>query len=185
MMRAVAVALVCDNHVGLEHRVALFAARERRAFLEPASGGGLSPQRLPARIAQRPADRFVVVIHGLVVARVDLDAVPIGIADVEEEGVGDAVPAGPALQARKKAGGRHHVAQVDDVERGRRPVGEVVQARTGAVGEGEIVHVALAMHPAGWDRGCRGKRRWRCRAGQARAPGSEESRRSPSRRTGG
>src|SRR6266849_7796405 len=36
---------------------------------------------------------------------------------------------------------------MQDVHRGRHPIGEMVQARALAVGDGEVMYVALAMHP--------------------------------------
>jgi hypothetical protein len=57
------------------------------------------------------------------------------------------VAAGPALHVGDIAAGRHHVADVEDVERARRPDSDVVQARPAAVGESEVVDVALAVQP--------------------------------------
>src|ERR1035437_6756266 len=36
---------------------------------------------------------------------------------------------------------------MQDVHRGRHPIGEMVQARAPAVGDGEVMHIALAMQP--------------------------------------
>ncbi|MNV77881.1 hypothetical protein D3C71_1713420 [compost metagenome] len=73
----------------------------------------------------------------------------VGIADIEEEGIGNAMTSGAALDIGEPAGGRHQVEQVDDVERRRHPEGGVVQARAAAVGKGDVVHAALAMGPGG------------------------------------
>ena len=57
------------------------------------------------------------------------------------------MPARAALDIGQPAGGGHQVEQVDDVERRRHPEGDVVQARAATVGEGDVVHAALAMRP--------------------------------------
>ncbi len=121
--------------------------RERRAFLEPRLRRRMAPQRLALRIVERPADRLVVGIDGEIVRGEQLDAVTVGIAHVEEERVGDAVAAGAALHVGEIAAGRHHVAGVQDVERVRIPHADVMQARAAAVGEGEVVRAAAALHP--------------------------------------
>src|SRR5439155_20728927 len=59
----------------------------------------------------------------------------------------DAVPAGSALHVGEVARGRHHVAQVQDVERAGGPDADVVQPRPAAVGEGEVLDVAFAVQP--------------------------------------
>src|SRR6516164_10544406 len=84
-------ALIRHQHVGYEFRLAHGLARERRALLEPGARGGCAPQRLAARIAQRPAQRLVIVIAREIVAGVQLEAMAVGIADIEEERVRDAV----------------------------------------------------------------------------------------------
>src|ERR1700733_9882005 len=74
---------------------------------------------------------------------------PIGIADVKKERVGYAMTAGAALHVGKIARRRHYVANVDDVEDVGIPQSDMMQARADTVGEGEIVDVALAVHPYG------------------------------------
>ena len=68
---------------------------------EPSSnhdfGAGWPHKRLALRIGQRPAQRLEVGIDGEIVAGEQFDPVTVGIADIEEERVGDAVAAGPAL----------------------------------------------------------------------------------------
>ncbi len=122
-----------------------------RALLEPGARCGRAPQRLPARIPERPAQRLVVVVHGVVVAGVELEAMAGGIANIEKEGVGDAVAGGAPLHVVEITARGHHVAQMQDVHRGRHPVSEMMQTGTFAVGDGEIMHIALAMHPGGGD----------------------------------
>ena len=78
---------------------------------------------------------------------------PSGSRTYRKKALRDAVTAGTALHVGEVAGGGHHIAQVDDVEGRRHPIGDVVQPRPAAVGEGDIVHAALAVHP-----GCRDAR---------------------------
>src|ERR1700754_2659717 len=61
------------QHVGDKLRLAHGLADERRALLEPGARRGRAPQRLPARIAQGPAQRLVVVVHREIVAGVQLE----------------------------------------------------------------------------------------------------------------
>src|SRR5258708_6354161 len=75
----------------------------------------------------------------------------VGIADIEKKCIGDAVAAGAALDVFEIPAGGHHVAKVQNVHRGRHPIGKMVQARAFAVGDGEIMHVAFAMHPGRCD----------------------------------
>jgi len=57
------------------------------------------------------------------------------------------VPSGAALHVRQIARRRHHVAQMQDVERACGPDADMVQPRSAAVGEGEVMDVALAVQP--------------------------------------
>src|SRR4051812_7814761 len=118
-----------------------------RALLEPRLRRRLTPQRLALRIVQRPAQRFEVGIDREIVAGEQLDAVAVRVADIKKERVRDAVPARPALHVGEIARGRHHIAKVQDVERSRRPDADVMQPRSAAVGEGEVVDIALAVQP--------------------------------------
>ena len=90
-------------------------------FVVPAVGGARAPERAAARIRGRPAQRLVVGIAGVVVARVELDAMPRGIAQVDEEGVRDAVPPRAALDARGVARRGELVARAQHAGRVRRP----------------------------------------------------------------
>ena len=74
----------------------------------------------------------MVGIDGEIVRGEQLDAMAVGIAHVEEERVGNAVASGAALHVGEIAGGRHHVANVDDVEHACRPQPDVMQARAAA-----------------------------------------------------
>src|SRR5262245_11785089 len=65
-------ASIRHQHVGHEFRLAHGLAGERRALLEPGARGGGAPQRLAARIAQRPAQRLVIMIAREIVAGVEL-----------------------------------------------------------------------------------------------------------------
>src|SRR6476620_2074545 len=93
----------------------------------------------------------MVVIAGEIVAGIELEPVAVGIADIEKECIGNAVSAGAALDVLQETAGGHYVAEVQNVHRGRHPIGKMVQARASAVGDGKIVDVALAVHPCGSD----------------------------------
>ena len=93
----------------------------------------------------------MVVIAGEVIAGVKLKAVAIGIADVKEERVGNTMPSGTALDILQVSARGHHITQMQNVHGGRHPIGEMVQARAFAVGDSEIVNVALAVQPGGGD----------------------------------
>ena len=93
----------------------------------------------------------MIVIAGKVIAGIEFEAMAVGIADIEKERVRDAVAAGAALDVLQVSAGCHHVAEMQDVHRGRRPIGNMVQARAAAVGDGEVVDIALAVHPGGGD----------------------------------
>jgi len=75
----------------------------------------------------------------------------IGIADVEEERVRDTMPSGAALDIIEITARGHHIAQVQNVHGSGHPIGEMVQARALAVGDSEIVNIALAVQPGGRD----------------------------------
>src|SRR6202012_519449 len=151
MSFVIAAPLIGNRDLGDEGGFAYLGGGEGRAFLEPGARCGRAPQCLAARIVQRPAQRLVVVVHGEVVAGVELEAMAVGIAYIEEERVGDAVAAGAALEVFQVAAGGHDVAEMQHVHRRRHPIAEMVQARSLAVGDGEIVHIALAMQPGGSD----------------------------------
>jgi hypothetical protein len=109
----------------------------------------VAPEVAAARVAHRPAQHRVAGIAGVVVAGVELDPVPVGVAQVDVEGVGHAVPAGAPLdlrlgvqRAEDVAGPQYLVRFVDEE-------GQVVQARPGSPGEGHVVHGRLAEHPRG------------------------------------
>src|ERR1700682_6628014 len=102
--------LICNRDIGDKQRFAYRLTAKRRSLLEPRTRRGRAPQRLPPRVLQRPAHRFVIVIHGEVIAGVELQTVTVGITDVKEECVGDAVAAGPALDVLEEAAGGHTLA---------------------------------------------------------------------------
>jgi len=56
-----------DDHVRLEQGITHRLVGKRGALLEPRARRRLTPQRLPARIAHRPAQRLVIRVHGLIV----------------------------------------------------------------------------------------------------------------------
>src|SRR5262249_26469152 len=61
-------ALARHDRLGGERRLAQLDVGERRALLEPRLRRRLAPQRLPLRVAQRPADRLETRIDREVVA---------------------------------------------------------------------------------------------------------------------
>src|SRR5712671_1118578 len=89
--------LIRNRDVSDKQRLSYHLTRERRSLLEPGTRRRRAPQRLPPRIFQRPAQRLMVVIPGEVIAGVELQAVAIGIADIQKKCVRNAVTAGPAL----------------------------------------------------------------------------------------
>jgi hypothetical protein len=72
---------------------------DQGGFVEPTAGGGVAPKGGAARVAESPPDGDEVGVGDEVVGGVELDAVEVGIAEVEKEGVAEAVAAGAALQA--------------------------------------------------------------------------------------
>src|SRR4051794_36087489 len=86
--------LVCNRHVGDERRFAHRLPCEWRALLEPGARRRRAPQRLPARVLQRPAQRLMVVVAGEIIAGVEFEAMAVGIPDIKEERVRNAVAAG-------------------------------------------------------------------------------------------
>src|SRR6266702_2106616 len=115
-----------NRDVGDEGRLAHRLACEGRTLLEPGARGRRAPQRLTPRVLERPAQRLMVMIPGEVVAGVEFEAMAVGIPDVKEERVRDAVPTRAALDVCKVSAGSHHVAEMQDVHRRRHPVCEMV-----------------------------------------------------------
>jgi hypothetical protein len=74
-----------------------------------------------------------------------LDAVAVGIAEIDVHGVSGPVPAGAALDLAAEAEGAGHVAGAQQVVGFRRRIGDMVQPRPGAVEEHDVVRVALAL----------------------------------------
>src|SRR5260370_36380792 len=77
--------LIRNSDIGDEQRFAYRLPRKRRSLLEPGTRRGRAPQRLPPRVLQRPAQRLMIVVHGEVIAGVELQAMAIGIADVKKK----------------------------------------------------------------------------------------------------
>src|SRR5258708_37083409 len=140
--------LIRNRDVSDEQRLTYQLTRERRSLLEPGTRRRRAPQGLPPRVLQRPAHRLMVVIPGEVIAGVELQAMAIGDADIQKERVGDAMAAGTALDVLEEAAGSHHVAQMQYIHCGRHPVSKMVQARSLAVGDGEVVQIALPIRPS-------------------------------------
>ncbi len=107
----------------------------------------MAPEVAAARVADRPAQHRVAGVAGVVVAGVELHPVPVGVAQVDVEGVGHAVPARAALdqellvQRAEDVADPQHLVRFVDEER------HVVQPRPGSPGERHVVHGLLAEHP--------------------------------------
>ncbi len=69
----------------------------------PGRDDRVAPEVAPPRVEHRPAQHRVVRVAGVVVGGVDLQPVPVGVAQVHVERVGHAVPAGTALDVRLAA----------------------------------------------------------------------------------
>src|SRR5207247_268745 len=67
------------------------------ALLVPGVRDGVRPVAAALRVGRAPADRLEVGIARVVVPGVELDPVPVGVADVDVERVRDAVAPGAAL----------------------------------------------------------------------------------------
>jgi hypothetical protein len=98
-----------------------------------------------------PGDDGVVGVAGVVVLRVDLDAVAVGVAQVQVERVRDAVAAGAALDGVRAAERAELVADREDVV-----LSCVAKATWCMRGPsppviGGVVHGGLAAHPRGVD----------------------------------
>src|SRR5699024_10346218 len=96
-----------------------------------------------------PGDHRVVRVAGPVVLGVDLHPVAVRVAQVEVEGVGDAVPAGAAFDVVAPAQRAEPVADREDVVLLVGGEGDVVHPRAVAAGHGGVVHGGLAAHPGG------------------------------------
>jgi hypothetical protein len=97
--------------------------------LVPGGHDRVGPEVAAALVVDVPADRLVVGITGEVVGRVDLDPVPVVVAEVQVERVRHAVAAGPALDVLREVAGADHVAQAEDVVRLGHGERDVVQHR--------------------------------------------------------
>src|SRR4051812_8744068 len=97
--------LIGNGDIGDKGRLAHRLSRKRRPLLKPGARRRCTPQRLPARVLQRPAQRLMVVIAGKVVAGVELESMAVGIPDIEKECVGNAVAAGAALDVLQVSAG--------------------------------------------------------------------------------
>ena len=107
----------------------------------------VGPEVASSLIVDAPPQRLVTGVAGEVVGGVDLDAMPIGIAQVEVERVGDAVAARAAFDVMELVGGAERVGEVEDVVRLGTREREVMQSRRRALGRGDVVHRLLAEHP--------------------------------------
>src|ERR1700737_375586 len=95
--------LIRNRYIGDKQRFADRLARKRRPLLEPGARRGRAPQRLPPRVLQRPSQRLMIMIHGEIIAGVELEAMAVRVADIKEERIGNAVAAGPAFELPEMA----------------------------------------------------------------------------------
>src|SRR6266576_1166340 len=79
----------------------------------------------------------MIVIPSEIIAGVELEAMAVGVAEIEEERIRNAVATGTALDVLQEAAGSHDIAEM--------------QARALAIGDGEVVHIAFAMQPGSGD----------------------------------
>ena len=76
---------------------------------------------------------------------------PVRVTDIEEKCIRNPVSARPTFDVVDIACGAHQIEKIDDVERIGYPERRVVQTRAKAIGEGHVMHAALAVHPGGPD----------------------------------
>jgi hypothetical protein len=107
----------------------------------------VTPEVPAARVADRPAQHRVTGVAGVVVAGVELDPVPVGIAQVDVEGIGHAVPAGSALDQELLVQRAEDVADPQHLVRLMHEERHMVQAGPVSPGERHVVHGLLAEHP--------------------------------------
>src|SRR5580698_10915481 len=84
----------------------------RTAFEEPALGCVAAPQSLAPRVVQLPANRLKVRVDGQIIGSIELDTMPVRIAQIQEVGVGDAMASGATLNAVGLECTRQDVAQL-------------------------------------------------------------------------
>jgi len=99
-----------------QQRLVHLLAGELAGLEEPAAGCRHAPQLRAAAVADVPADRLLFEVDELVVRREQLDAVLIGVAQIQEDGVADAVPAAGTPAGIGAPAGRF--LKVGDVVRG-------------------------------------------------------------------
>src|SRR5262245_2540324 len=121
------------------------AAGERAALLLPADRGKRAPAA-DAEIGRLPADRLVLHVDGLVVVGEQLDAVAVGIAQIDEARVARTeMPARSPFDARAEAVPSQKIADVHEMVDFRDRERGMVQARSGIVDEDDVVRIALAL----------------------------------------
>src|SRR5215216_5462618 len=118
---------------------------DARGLLVPAVRSARAPERAAAYVVDRPAQRLEVRIAGVVIAGVQLDSVAVRVAKVDEEGVGDAMTAGPALDGASFARGGQLVAYAQDPGRLADPERRVVQPRAATRRQCDVVDAGLAQ----------------------------------------
>src|SRR3981081_770818 len=119
-------------------------ASEARGLEMPLAARRQPPGAI-ARIGGVPAHRLVLDIHHLVMRVEQLDAMPVGLAEIDEQRMPRGASAGSVLQVSAEAERARDVAGLENAMRLSDREGHVVEARAGPVGENDVVRIALAL----------------------------------------
>src|SRR5215467_1244973 len=119
-------------------------AAEAARFVEPHGARGQLPTALAGE-GSVPTYRFVVDVHCLVVGVEQLNAMPVGIAHVDEQRVTGAVAARSVLNVLSKSHVESEIADIEEVIRLRDAKRRVVQPRPGAGRKHDVVWIALSL----------------------------------------
>src|SRR5215472_18020090 len=90
------------ERVRLLRRIARRDTGELRRLEMPRAARRQAPGAV-AGVGGVPAHRLVLDVHHLIVGVEELDAVPVGIAEIDEQRMAGAVPAGPMLEIAPEA----------------------------------------------------------------------------------
>src|SRR5579875_2687952 len=118
-------------------------------IIEPAGRRRSAPVGLALRILLVPANRLEVGIDDHIVARIELDAVAVGIEDVEEHRVRNAVTARSTFDRSFEVGTSQNIGRPQHVARLLHPEARVMNPRSRTSHHRDVVDVLLAMQPGG------------------------------------
>src|SRR5699024_3337708 len=136
----------------LDHRLGVAVPVQHQGGVGvPGGQPRVAPPVAALVVVHVPGDHGVVRVAGVVVLGVDLHPVPVRVAQVEVERVGDSVPAGASFDAVAAAQRPELVADGQDVVLFVGGEGDVVHPRAVAAGHRGVVHGGLAAHPGGVD----------------------------------